>query len=162
MFPGLNPGDRFDIARQPLFQPVLIVRQGSQGGMDQLVGDDPVGRRVLPRWSILPDAQAQKCREAVPIAPGRALQHAVSAGDRDDQDTHARNREAAVVDESPRGRQPLNALHDLVAGKVERPFGEVDLQSGPSNINRLGEHDAMCISAGPGELRPSTRNTLQQ
>src|ERR1700733_232582 len=103
------------------------------------MSNDPVGRKLF-RAGRLADAQPQKRWEAVSVAPGRALQNAMPAGDRNHEDSRARDRKSTVVDRHCM-RSNLYALSDLASGKIKRTFSEVDLQRRISDGKRLRERD---------------------
>ena len=71
-FPGHDAGKRFNVSRDSLFHPMLIVGQRGERRVHQLVGRDPVIREVRG-GGVLRDAEACEALKAIDAAPGRAL-----------------------------------------------------------------------------------------
>ncbi len=145
-FPGHDAGKRFNVGRDSLFHPMLIVGQRGERRVHQLVGRDPVIREVRG-GGVLRDAEACEALKAIDAAPGRALNLLSSAAfNWDYQNACAGDRKTAIVG-GDCGGGCLNVLEDDVKGQVEgRAVGEVDLKRGSADLELARRGDA---SLGP-------------
>ena len=90
--PNLRTGDGFDVAREPLFDPVVRAGDVRKREMGEFMHDNPVAGETCRR-RIAADDNAQRCSA---IRERRAGAHAVALT-RNDQDAHAVDRKSPVV-----------------------------------------------------------------
>ncbi len=107
--------------------------------MGELVGDGPVGGE-LGCCGVLTDAEAGEAGRAVHVTPSGSLDNAVAAGDGNNEDARAQDGKTAVVG-GYGGSCCGDAGDDRGFRKIERAIGEVDLDGGIGDSDRVGLDD---------------------
>ena len=105
--------------------------------MDEFVGGHPVSARSAA-VVCSPRRIAGEGGKAAHAAPGGALEDSGATGGGNDEDAGAGDGEFAVVG-SDGGRGGVDVGEDSGEGKVERPGGDIDLEDGAADVERMVE-----------------------